>query len=142
MVVGHRNAPSEAWREDLVVDRVLPKRGERYFLAHLRSCCCALSKLPPKRGEGEGPWRIGRNCCCALSMLPPKCGERDRSWRIGASLKISLQSVEREKGRGVVAQLLLCRPESRLLRASAQMSEALRAVALVIAEKEKVHCVH
>ena len=49
--LGRQKSPSEAWRE-------------RKSMAHLRSCCCALSKLPPNCGEGEGPWRI-----CAVVVL-------------------------------------------------------------------------
>ena len=49
--LGRQKSPFEAWRE-------------RKSMAHLRSCCCALSKLPPNCGEGEGPWRI-----CAVVVL-------------------------------------------------------------------------
>ena len=60
--LGRRKSPSEAWRE-------------RKSMAHLRSCCCALSKLPPKRGK--------RRAVTHLERLPPKRGERERSDRDG-----------------------------------------------------------
>ena len=72
--LGRRKSPSETWRK-------------RKVMAHLRSCCCVVEKLPPKRGEREKSWRI-----CAVVVV---------------SSKGSLRSVEREKLHGAFAQLLL-----------------------------------
>ena len=45
-----REAPSEARREGLVVEKLPPNRGEK---------CWFAEELSPKRGERGRSWRIG-----------------------------------------------------------------------------------
>ena len=66
----HRDAPSEAWREGLVVEMLPPKRGEREKSWRICAVVVVSSKdLSPKRGERESNITCIDTACTLFVIL-------------------------------------------------------------------------